>query len=529
MTDRVLKLAFCVAVILFAVFHFSENTADPDLWGHVLFGQRMIHQGSLDRVEPFSWTAFGHLWINHELLAEIAFGLAHWFAGGMGLLLLKVAVGLLTFWMVLCLGSQGMDWPMRAVAWGVGLIAVVEISFGFAARPQIFTALGLACELWILRRVHDGRKCWAFMLPVLFVVWINTHGGVVAGMLVLAAALAGTTVQTIWIKIHLRVSSSVTWDAIIPWLWWGAGLSAVALWLNPWGMKLPCWLVSSVLWSRPEIEEWNPAPFGLDHGPLFILVALTAVALLTTKRNRALWEVAVLVCLGIAALRYVRNAPLFAVAALALLPPYLIDFLRSVRKSMMATAALILSPVSRWMVIGCLLLLSGLMLRAVFTLHKADGLTMEVPARYYPVSAIRFIQEHALTGNLFVYFDWGEMCLWELPNCPPSIDGRLDTCYSHDVITANWQLYNGEEVDPRVLNLSHAELALLPRHIAGVNLLAQKLGWKVVYADPLAVVLVRCVEHFPRLSGLKLPILVEDIAVRSRFPFPDQPPVLSGL
>ena len=81
MTNRALKLAFCLAVVLFAVFHFAENTADPDLWGHVLFGQRMLNQSSIDTVEPFSWTAAGHPWINHEVLAEIALGSAHFGLG----------------------------------------------------------------------------------------------------------------------------------------------------------------------------------------------------------------------------------------------------------------------------------------------------------------------------------------------------------------------------------------------------------------------------------------------------------------
>lgn len=119
--------------------------------------------------------------------------------------------------------------------------------------------------------------------------------------------------------------------------------------------------------------------------------------------------------------------------------------------------------------------------------------------------------------------------MWELPDCPPSIDGRLDTCYPRDVIAANWRLYNGEEVDPRALNISDAELALLPRQLAGVKMLAQNWGWKVVYADPLAVVLVRSVDRFHRLVGLNLPVIKGDAAVLGRYPFPDQPPALAGF
>ena len=189
----------------------------------------------------------------------------------------------------------------------------------------------------------------------------------------------------------------------------------------------------------------------------------------------------------------------------------------------MGTTALFLQPVTRWIATGCFLVLSGLMLRATFTLHKVNGLTMEVPARQYPVFAVRFMQDHNLSGNLLVYFDWGELCLWELPDCSPSIDGRLDTCYSHDVISANWSLYNGQEVDPRALNISEAELALLPRQLAGVRMLIQEWGWKAVYADPLAVVLVRRLDLFPRLFGLRLPVVRGNDVIAGREPFPDHP------
>ena len=523
MTNRVLKLAFCLTVVLFAVFHFAENTADPDLWGHVLFGQQILHQHSVHKFEPFSWTAAGQPWINHEVLSEIALGTAHLILGGAGLLWLKLLVGMVTFGIALSLGGRGLEWPWRVLSWCVALVAVVEISFGFAARPQIFTALGLACELWILIRIHEGRVQWALALPALFVVWINTHGGVVAGFCVLALAAAGTTAEVVWDRVRHAVRSPAVSGTVLLGLWLGTCVSVYALWLNPWGGDLLRWLVSSVLWPRPEIEEWNPVRLGWDHGPMFILMAISVLAFITTKRRRAFWEIAVLAFLGFAALRYVRNTPLFAVAVLALVPPYLVDVARRGGALMKGTTALVLQPSLRWFAVGAFLVLSGLMLRAAMTLHKDNGLTMEVPKQLYPLAAVRFIQDHGLSGNLLVFFDWGELCLWELPDCPPSIDGRLDTCYSRDVISANWNLYNGEAVDPRVLPLSDADIALLPRNLAGVKMLVEDLGWQAAYADPLAVVLVRQPGRFPRLSGTSLPLIRGSEAVEGREPFPDRP------
>src|SRR5258707_5801749 len=140
---KTLQISFCAMVLALAVFQFSENTADPDLWGHIVYGQEMLHRGTIPKADIYSWTARGQPWINHEWLAEVGLGAAHQWLGGSGVLLLKVVVGLLTFVLALRLGINGMAWPNRLAAWGLAALAVVEISYGFAARPQIFTALFL--------------------------------------------------------------------------------------------------------------------------------------------------------------------------------------------------------------------------------------------------------------------------------------------------------------------------------------------------------------------------------------------------
>ena len=70
---------------------------------------------------------------------------------------------------------------------------------------MIFTALALILEFWLLRQIHAGHRRWAFALPLLFGLWINTHGGVLAGMMVLFIAAAGTTVQMAAGKIAPRL------------------------------------------------------------------------------------------------------------------------------------------------------------------------------------------------------------------------------------------------------------------------------------------------------------------------------------
>ena len=516
-----LKWLFCIWVIGLAIYQFSENTADPDLWGHVLFGQDYLKTGVLAKTETYSWTANGTPWINHEVLAEAALGWAHKWYGGTGILLLKIVVGLLTFFLALRMGAEKLSWPTKAFAWIFGAVALVEISFGFAPRPQIFTALALACELWIMKKIHDKSYWWALGLPILFALWINTHGGVLAGLGLLALAAIGTTIQFVAKKSEEDPFSGKT----ILVLWLSAVAATGALLCNPWGMKLVKWLIDSVLWLRPEIEEWNPAPLNWDHAAVFILILLSAFAWIYSRRRRNLWEVLACLAFAVLALRSVRNTPLFAIVALATVPPHLADACLHFRhliahreESFRQQQTLMFLANFFWIT------LVGIC-AAAFFLRKEHPLTVEVPRKQYPVSAIEFIHKHKLHGNLFVFFDWGEMCLWELPDSAVSIDGRLDTCYPRDVIKNHWPIYNAQPHDTNVINLDKADFALLPANLQGGFALAKQPGWHAAYADDTAVVLVHNVDRFPSLTNENLPVIASKKAADGRAAFPDSPPV----
>ncbi|HEY1788618.1 MAG TPA: hypothetical protein VGJ73_10705, partial [Verrucomicrobiae bacterium] len=407
------------------------------------------------------------------------------------------------------------------VAWAFGALAVVEISFGFAARPQIFTALSLAIELWLLRRIHSGNWRWAVALPPLFALWFNLHGGALAGLVLLFAA-AGATTTRIFLTATGNTVAQVSKPArTVLVLWITALLSAGTVVLNPHGFELARWLVGSVLWHPSQIQEWNPTTLGWDHAAFFFCAAFAVVAFIFSRRDRQLWEAAVLAVLFVVGFRAVRNAPLFCVAALALVPPHLADVLERYRASYQRFEELFrLKAVQRISTLVLILASAGIVV-ATGVLHKRRFWTMEVPRSQYPVAAIQFIRQHDLHGNLLVFFDWGEMCIWDLPDSPVSIDGRLDSVYSPAIIDAHWKFYNGEPFDTNILNLARANFALLPSQLAGAAMLAHDDGWHAVYDDDLAVVLVKNPAQFPKLAGLALPIRGPAAATEGRAPFPN--------
>lgn len=513
---RVALLAF---VWILALYQFSETTVDPDLWGHVAFGQQMLKAHAIERTDLYSWTVNGQPFINHEYGADLILGGTHLLLGGSGLLLLKIAIGLLTFGIVLRLGTQSLSWPISAIALALGAVAVTEISFGFAARPQIFTALGVAVELMILRRIHQGEGLWALALPFLFAIWINIHGGALAGVGLLGLAAGSTTVEFLW-RRYRNLPNEIGIGIVIA-LWLALLGVLAALCCNPWGPGLIRWLVKSVFWFRPEIEEWNPTPFNWDHATVFILVAISTVAWAASRRPRRLWELAVCAAFAILALRSVRNTPLFSIVAVALVPAHLADALARFRNQFEGLLKLWHRQASQTLAVSLMGIASLGVAFAAFTLHKEHPLTMEVPRARYPTAAIEFVRDHQLHGKVLSFFDWGDVIIFQLPDCAPSIDGRLDACYPRSLITAHWKLYNGEAVDESVLPIDQADLALLPTKLAGTLALRNRPGWRVVYFDETAAVLARDFQRFSALKEIQLPVQGSEAAGLGRAPFPD--------
>jgi hypothetical protein len=522
---RFLAWAFLAAVLAFAWLRFSDNTVDNDLWGHVLYGQRSLAAGATARTDTLSWTAAGLPWINHEAFAELVLGFVHRQAGGAGLWLfmMTLAAGTVAW---AAFSGAGRDPEQRWLTLALLGASVNFIALGYAVRPQLFTMLALVALLFSLRRFLSGRLAWGCVLPPLFAAWVNFHGGYLVGvaLLLLAAVLE-------IVSLVLPDFTRVLKFAPPPWrpgslrIAGVAVVSILALALNPWGFGLVRWTIETVLLPRPRISEWQAMGLTAANAPFYFVLAVSVASWLASRRPRRLWEAAGLALLAILALNHQRHAPLFGLANLMLTPPHLVDAFKQLVSRLPTLPVLARKPALQWLAGGALAVASVVCLHDSVAPPRQHPFTLEVEKDVFPVAAIAFMHEHGLAGNTVTFFDWGQEVLWELPDNPVSFDGRLDTVYPGAVMEAHWDLYAGRRLDP-ALALDRAETALLPTGSGGVDLL-RHAGWKTVYRDPLATVLVKSPAHFPQLSTLQLPVLAGPAAVTGRVDFPATPPQLA--
>jgi hypothetical protein len=171
-----------VLLVMSTVFNIlSLTVADPDLWGHVKFGQDLWQTGQIIRSDPYSYLTGDQLWINHEWLTEAIFYAIFALSGPAGLIVLKIAVGLLITGLVyrhLC--RQGLT-PLRA---GIVLLPVTPLLVPglVTVRPQMFTYLFFLVILLLIDQAERGRPLYLWVAPPLFALWANLHGGFLAGL-----------------------------------------------------------------------------------------------------------------------------------------------------------------------------------------------------------------------------------------------------------------------------------------------------------------------------------------------------------
>ena len=189
------------------------------------------------------------------------------------------------------------------VAFLGALITWFFATVGLAIRPQLLGFTFLACELLILHLGRSRDRRWFFVLPLLFAVWVNSHGSFFFGMIVLAIVLICGFVQR---NAGLLASRPLD-PAQRRTLLWAAAFSVAALFVNPVGIELLMYPLRTIFDRRMQLDavtEWQTLSF--DDIRAFGLLALAGmIVLIALVRRTVLYldEVALLaVAFGMAIL-----------------------------------------------------------------------------------------------------------------------------------------------------------------------------------------------------------------------------------
>jgi hypothetical protein len=493
------KIAYVTALLLLlsaTLAYYATVWHNSDLWGHLKFGLCSLASGQIPiRHDLWSYTAYGADWIHHEWLAEILFVICYKAAGPFGLALLHIVLietlGCILFF-IYKRTNQGVIPTVT-----VPSLALIGLGAGIKTlRPQLFTFIFLLIECNVLA---NYKSCYRLLLlPPMFMLWVNCHGGALAGFMVLAVwtiiELSGQLIQQ-----QFNRREALIWLVILL-----AGFLAILI--NPYGIKLVQLGHEYCSLSRQESIEWRSVlctDIYYGSGAYILYSALIIVALIhwskthslrtlsyTEKRNYYC-RMTMLGIMGLSPFIAVRHLHLFIITAFSMFSKELAAFVHSrFRRDIALFDRLSKGRSSIKIAAVSIALISSLWMSVLGFKNLGKFYSAEVDCPY-PRQAIKLLKASNARGNLLAFMDWGQYCMWWLfPDWKVAFDGRQETVYSQAVSQSYWHFIFGMKGWNNLLTKYPTDAVLIPPGTPAYKLMTLEDDWEEVFSDSSSALFV---------------------------------------
>ncbi|HKZ53119.1 MAG TPA: hypothetical protein VJ085_07550 [Candidatus Acidoferrales bacterium] len=454
----------------------------PDTWWQLLAGEEILQTGSVPRVDSYSFTVAGHEWVAYQWLGEVLMALTHHLGGLQGLVALTLVLSAVLMFLLYYLAWQRCGNVFAAFLACVLVMPLLVVSF--TLRPQVLGYAFFLITLICLERFRRGEARALWLLPPVFLLWVNIHGTFLFGLLVLGLYwVSGLVEFRCGFLTAQRWSLRQRRHLLVVIL-----LSIVALTLTPYGTRLAAYPLELSLLQPLNvglISEWQPVPldvwWGKWAGLLLLLFLFGQVIFPLSWRVE---EMALLLGAGYAGFVHQRMIVVLALVlapflAVALAPP-VAGLARWTRNYRPAREYLALN-------VGVLVLIAALTVVFLPSRQEID----QAIAGHYPRGAVEYLRRHPVEAPMLNVLHWGGYLTWELgPEHKVFIDSRIDIYEYAGVFTDYLDIV---EARPRALFLLEkygVEACLLHRWYPLATFLAAQPDWRSVYADEMSVLYV---------------------------------------
>lgn len=393
-----------------------------DVFYEVSAGRWMLAHHAIARSDVFSYTIYGHPWLDEEWGFQVllAWTVAH--------------IGTVSYWLVsggACCAALLLSvgrWRLSGTGWlwtatlsvlgGFGMYEVVT------PRPQDISYMLFAAMLLIVTLARR-RAAWLWAAPFLLALWANLHGSFLLGLGILLLEL-------LW---SLVPKASGRMKAATPLPTKPVALSFVgsvfATLLNPHGPHLLSYAyhVSTASQLTSLIEEWQSPDFhslfylGVIVGPVLFMVAL----LLFSDVVLAFDDVVIAGVMFLATLHAIRFMPYLVLIMCSVLSRWVLIKKESVRPTVLSL------PLAA---VACVAFVAGP--------HVASGdVQRGKTAMDNPVMATAYLQQQS--GRVFTTYWWDDYLIYK--GIPVFVDGRTDLYFGTGVLTT-YENVSNVTVDP---------------------------------------------------------------------------------
>jgi len=256
-----------------------------DFWWHLAAGQIVAESGAIPAVDPFSFTRGGQPWTDQAWLAQVILYALYRPKASLGLLsglplvifvhALAVTAG---YTLVMLAALRAADGQSRPASLATLLAAAVSV-FNWNVRPQTASFLLFGAVVWALETHRTGRGWAMWVLPPVFALWANLHGGFMFGALLVGIYVVTRLVEDL---AGARRVAAATAQALA-----AATVSALALVLTPFGLLGSVRYILGLGQSRAVqdfVLEWMPLSVRTLDGQIFLVVVILLLALAYIRR-----------------------------------------------------------------------------------------------------------------------------------------------------------------------------------------------------------------------------------------------------
>jgi hypothetical protein len=280
-----------LAVALPAAASMLGRMVAIDLAYQVRAGNVMLDTHHVLRVNTFTFVRGGVPWLNQQWGAQVVTAIA-WRLGGWNTVAFAwgLLIGATFFFVYRSVRACGASARTASLLTLGSYVVGIEL---LAMRPQLFGIALFAATQWIVStRAEQPRRLW--LIPILMVVWANTHGSFPLAFLVLGFA---------WLRDR-RSNPALARTTL------GVAAASLATSLvNPYGPRV--WSYVAGLSTNGTISkyvaEWMPPSVRSPTGLLFFGSLLAVAAFFARRREAVDWitllELAVVAGLGFLAIR----------------------------------------------------------------------------------------------------------------------------------------------------------------------------------------------------------------------------------
>jgi len=478
---------------------------DASIGWHIRNGQQILLTHAITRTDPFSSTMSGKPWYAWEWLYDAGIAAVHQVLGLNGVVFYTAAIIAATFVLVFHLAMRrGGNLPVTLF---LLVLSLGASAVHFLARPHVVSWLLTVIWFDLLdsgTRHPEQQRRWLW-LPALMLLWVNLHGGFVMGFALLAAYLAGGTVEYFadrerrgQIKNSLKRLSTVSL------------LSLGASFVNPYGyhLHLHVYRYLSDRFLMDRISEFlSPDFHGAPQQCFAVLLLVTIVALASVPRRPDATRLLVILIAAYSGLYATRNLPTSSLLITLIVAPMTSETITDA-ESNANLAGWLRTFFSRLISFGSrmrnleLALGGHVWLVLVFVLglwaclHQGRvGSTRFINAYFddkrFPVQAAEVIAQRDIREPIFSLDYWGGYLIYRLyPQIKVVVDDRHDL-YGDEFFKNYLQVVLVQPGWEEVLDQQRVNWVLMPAEGSLANRLRLTPEWSLVHEDKTAALFHR--------------------------------------